>query len=376
MPPEEVTVAPAIGCPASSDTTPRTVTPRGFRNSAALSPATISSFAGPFNARPLAPPNIPNCGLYMLEPYDPHKMPVLMVHGFWSSLMTWMEMFNDLRGSRVIRDHYQFWFYLYPTGPPYWFTASHLRQQLAEARQALDPNHSAATMDQTVLVGHSMGGLMATMQTIESGNDLWKLVSREPPERIVCVPATLNSLSQTFFFSPNPSIRRVVTIATPHNGSNFSNVATQWLGRKLINLPEELLENRDRLFEQNPNVFPENGLLSITTSVEALGPSSPAWKFLATAPRAPWVRYHNIIGSLEEAKLLGAVAGKSDGIVKVESARIPYAESEIIVPSEHTQVHRQPAAILEVRRILLQHLSEMRASHQLVNRYGLISQRE
>ena len=32
----------------------------------------------------------------MVEPFDPHKIPVLMVHGLWSSPMTWMEMFNDL----------------------------------------------------------------------------------------------------------------------------------------------------------------------------------------------------------------------------------------------------------------------------------------
>ena len=36
-------------------------------------------------------------GLYMLEPFDPNKIPVVMVHGLWSSPMTWMEMFNDLR---------------------------------------------------------------------------------------------------------------------------------------------------------------------------------------------------------------------------------------------------------------------------------------
>ena len=36
-------------------------------------------------------------GLYMVEPYDPDKIPVLLVHGLWSSPMTWMEMFNDLR---------------------------------------------------------------------------------------------------------------------------------------------------------------------------------------------------------------------------------------------------------------------------------------
>ena len=55
-------------------------------------------------------------GLYMLEPYEPGKIPVLMVHGLWSSPLTWMEMFNDLRSNPEIRQNYQFWFYEYPSG--------------------------------------------------------------------------------------------------------------------------------------------------------------------------------------------------------------------------------------------------------------------
>jgi len=31
-------------------------------------------------------------------------------------------MFNDLRGMKEIRDNYQFWFYMYPTGQPFWIS--------------------------------------------------------------------------------------------------------------------------------------------------------------------------------------------------------------------------------------------------------------
>ena len=78
-------------------------------------------------------------GLYMVQPYEPGKIPVLMVHGLWSSPMTWMEMFNDLRSQREIRDRYQFWFYLYPTGQPFWLsgaTAPRSRARSQNARSA------------------------------------------------------------------------------------------------------------------------------------------------------------------------------------------------------------------------------------------------
>jgi hypothetical protein len=46
-------------------------------------------------------------------------------------------------------------------------------------------------------------------------------------------------------------------------------------------------------------------------------------------------------------------------VVKYESARLEEAESELVVRSGHS-VQVTPAAINEVRRILLQHLQEAR----------------
>ena len=58
-------------------------------------------------------------GMYMLEPYDPTKIPVVMVHGLWSSPATWVHMFTDLRANQDIRENCQFWFYSYPTAQPF-----------------------------------------------------------------------------------------------------------------------------------------------------------------------------------------------------------------------------------------------------------------
>ena len=187
-------------------------------------------------------PPRPVMGLYMVQPYEPGKIPVLMVHGLWSSPMTWMEMFNDLRSLPAIRDRYQFWFYLYPSSQPFWLSAAQLRRDLAQARRTLDPDHREPALDQMVLIGHSMGGLVARLQTYQSGDDYWRLVSSEPLSRDSRpTPKQLRELREMFFFQPSPSIRRVVTIATPFRGSKFSNQTTQWLLDKLIH-PERLLD--------------------------------------------------------------------------------------------------------------------------------------
>jgi len=302
-------------------------------------------------------------GLYMLEAYQPGKIPVLMVHGLWSSPVTWMEMFNDLRSDPEIRNYYQFWFYLYPTGEPFWFSAAQMRQDLAHARQVLDPHHQQPALDQMVLVGHSMGGLVAKLQTVESGADFWKIVTDQPFERLHAGKEVRDGLAATFFFEPNPSIRRVVTIATPHRGSRFSNDLTRWLGRKLISMPARIMQGRQAVLRQNPGYFHASTLLTINTSIDSLATGSPFLPVLLTAKTAPWVTYHNIIGKQAKPSFLMRLAGEEegDGVVSLASARLDTAESQIVVQADHSHIQRHPRTILEVRRILQEHLRKLRA---------------
>ncbi|MCR4411249.1 MAG: alpha/beta fold hydrolase [Thermoguttaceae bacterium] len=301
----------------------------------------------------------PVAGLYMVQPYEPGKIPVLLVHGLWSSPMTWMQMFNDLRSCPEIRNRYQFWFYLYPTAQPFWISAAQLRHDLAEARQTLDPEHREPALDQMVLVGHSMGGLVSRLQTLQSGQDFWNLVSDKPFEQVRADPEIRSRLYQCFFFEPNPSVRRVITLGTPHRGSSFSNETTQWLAARLIRLPQMLLQSQQALFRENRDLFGPGSLLRIETSIDSLSPRAPIFSAMIAARRAPWVRYHNVIGVLPQQGFLSDWAPNGDGVVSYESARMDDVASELVVPADHTSVHSHPLAVLEVRRILLEHLAEL-----------------
>lgn len=302
----------------------------------------------------------PAMGMYMVQPYEPGKIPVLLVHGLWSSPMTWMQMFNDLRSEPDIRAHYQFWFYLYPTAQPFWVSAAQLRRDLAEMRQVLDPQHREPALDQMVLVGHSMGGLVAKLQTLNSGPDFWNLASHLPLEQVRAEPETREKLRETFFFQPNPGIRRVVTIATPHHGSTFSNQTTQYLLDKLIH-PDFLVNAQEKLFRDNKDLLFGGSLLKINTSIDSLAPNTPIFSLMLMPRSLPWVKYHNIIGVVPAKWWLSRLIGPSDGVVAESSARVDGVASELIVNADHMQVHCHPAAVLEVRRILLEHLGELRA---------------
>ena len=309
-------------------------------------------------------------GLYMLEPYDPDRIPVLMVHGLWSSPMTWMDMFNDLRSFPEIRERYQFWFYLYPSGQPFWNSATELRRDLQDLRIAFDPKHKDKMMDQMVLVGHSMGGLVSRLQTIESGDDFWRSVSYESAgtaeealRKIRGPEAERHKLVSTLFFKPNQSIRRVVTIGTPHRGSDFANDYTRWLARKFIKLPTMAVMTGNRLVSENRNLFRDTDLLTVSNAIDSLAPESPIFPVMLKAKSSPNVKYHNIVGITGSS----FTSGSGDGVVGFQSATMDDVESELVVDALHTNIHMISKTIFEVRRILLEHLHDVDSGNRLAH---------
>jgi hypothetical protein len=161
-------------------------------------------------------------GLYMLHPYQPGKIPRRPDPRVWSSPRAWIQAINELRGDPTLRDRYQFWIFLYPTGNPLTASAATLREALSEVRQTIDPRAADPALDQMVLVGHSMGGLLSKMMLLDSGEALWSLVSTRPFADLRATPQQRNLLRRLYFFEPQPSVRRVVFISTPHRGSDWA----------------------------------------------------------------------------------------------------------------------------------------------------------
>ena len=297
-------------------------------------------------------------GFYMLEPFDPEKIPVIMVHGLWSNPVTWMKMFNDLNSNPWIRKNYQFWFYMYPTGQPFWISATEMREDLKQLRRDVDPGNESEAMKELVLVGHSMGGLLSRMQTISSGNSFWELVSDYPLEEMTGSEETKAKIRQLVYFQSDPNIKKVVTIATPHRGSKYANNLTRWLSHKVFTLPTDWTQSMEEFLRDNRQRLKTDKKIMIPTSVDSLASDSPFISALADAKASPQVEFHNIFGNVTTSKFLDTIGRKEpgDGVVSIESAQLPDAMSSVEVPSEHVDVHRHPQAILEVKRILLENL--------------------
>jgi hypothetical protein len=162
-----------------------------------------------------------------------------------------------------------------------------------------------------------------------------------------------------FFFAANPSVRRIVTIGTPHRGSRFSNEFTRYLAQRLITLPTVVTARLAELRRENPGFFSDTKMLDTATSIDSLAPDSPVLPVLLAAQRPTWVPFHNIVGRLPSNDWQTRLFGDGDGVVPYESAHLDYADTEIEVPAEHSAVHRHPQTILQVREILRQHLHDL-----------------
>lgn len=297
-------------------------------------------------------------GLYMLQPYQPDRIPVLMVHGLLSSPMTWMEALNDLRAMPEIRDRYQFWFYLYPTGESFWESAADLREELAGMRRILDPQQQNGELDQMVVIGHSMGGLISRLLTLEGGDEYWNAVAQVDFGEARIEPDTKEHFARAFYFEEVPGIRRVITIASPHRGSGVETHVFRDMLRRVVTLPDRGRAAARQVIADD-KVFRHRRSVPVT-SLDSLAPNSEILQVMAEAPVSADVIYHNIVGIADEAGLTSAAAREEgDGLVSFASAHRDDVESEIVVQATHTVAHRHPLAILELRRILLEHLRDV-----------------
>ncbi len=330
-----------------------------FLTQLGLDAVTLTGFLRPDKVQGLS-------GIYMLEPYQPGKVPVVFVHGLLSSPMTWAPLFNDLRADPYLRERFQFWFYLYPTANPYLATAADLRDALARLRAEL----GGAAPDDMVLVGHSMGGLVSKLLTVDSGDDFWRLVSDRPLDELEASDEARQALARVFHFERQPCVSRVVFLGTPHRGSKLSPSLPARVARRFIRLPKNVLGVMRDVVAANPDSLHGLHPDRAPTSLDLLAPGAPALEVLAERPPPPGVHYHSVIGVAPPSPFVWAAkwlagAGRceeGDGVVPYGSARLDDADSELVVPAEHMEVHHHPQAVQEVRRILLEHAKAREAA--------------
>ena len=282
-------------------------------------------------------------GLYFLQPYDPDRIPLVFVHGLFSTPFDWAQTINGLQADPEIRKHYQFWVFGYPTGNPILYSAFRLREELAKVDK-LYPNHRPY-----VVVGHSMGGMLTRMQVITVTKSMWEKGLGETAKKIFRENSSDSLLVRATTFQANPRIKRVVFICTPHRGSEMASSGLGRFGTSLIALPLNIASAITDTLSSAELVQLTGSSKRLPNSITGLKPSNPALPVINEARIS--VPYHSIIGDRGKDHCPDC----TDGVVPYWSSHLDGAQSEVIVPGPHGACEL-PQTIAELDRILRLHL--------------------
>ncbi len=289
--------------------------------------------------------------LNFLEPYQPGKTPVVLIHGLFSDPLSWADLVNDLRATPGFAEQYQIWYFRYPSGQGFLQSAAVLRRELRAAVDQLDPNRGDTELRRIVLVGHSMGGLIAKLQVTHSDDQVWRRLANRRLDEIVATDEARALLAETCFFEPVPDVARVIFIATPHAGSLASSGLVGRGASLLVEPSPEQAAIHDQLVRDNPGVFNPEFEERLPTSIDMLESRSPLLAAMRHMRIRPGVRLHNIIGVSHPVSL----DGPSDGVVSIPSAWHPGCQSVLAVGTKHAQMHRSISTSAELLRILAGH---------------------
>lgn len=217
--------------------------------------------------------------LFMLEPYNPNKRVIIMMHGLASSPETWIGLTNDIFNDPKLRENFQVWQIFYPTNIPMLENRYQIYDLIETAFKEVDPKQQDVASQHSVLIGHSMGGVIGRL--LVSNDDLTPKV-----ESLVANYSRLNDFSSSyaefvrnarnqalkdrFKLKALPQVDRAIFISSPFRGTDY---ADRWFTRSLrriISLPTGFIRtvygNLNSLFTEgvvsnNPvaQLFLENG---------------------------------------------------------------------------------------------------------------------
>jgi pimeloyl-ACP methyl ester carboxylesterase len=287
--------------------------------------------------------------LSRLRPYHDDRIPLLLVHGLLDTPATWVPMVNALRTDPVLRKKYQIWYYSYPSGYPYPYSAALLRKELDRVREVF-PNHKPI-----VYIGHSMGGMIGRLMATDSGGEIWDAYFHEPVENVRMPTREKKLMKDMLIFPARSDISRAIFICSPHRGAKLAGNWVGKLGRRLVRVPQTMIEIGDAI--SKVVTFSEGGLAyeSLPTSIDTLTETNTFVKTVDRLPLNPRIPFHSIIGDRGKANAKLNPRVGSDGFVAYTSSHLDGAASERIIPSNHSG-HQHPDGISEVIRILHLHL--------------------
>ena len=355
--------------------------------------------------------NLPK--LFMLEPYDPDKRVLIMIHGLASSPATWVNLTNDIFNDNKLRDNYQVWQIFYPTNLPILENRYQIQKLLTATYRQTDPSGQNRASKNSVIISHSMGAIISRMMLSDDNlasklnvfedKDLLTNANKREIERSLTKAFGSDELSMRFKLQTLPQVDTAVFLSAPFQGTDY---ADRWFTRalrRIIYLPlsvvKTVTDNLATIATQGELANNPLGALYLQNGASQLSNKSSFIQLTKDITINERITFHSIIANNdsditqglaqmqpngakidlskaletdnndnEDEPLVAAVTVNgdisqalterlSDGIVPYNSAHLDGAASETVISGGHS-IQANPQTILTLRRILHHQLEQ------------------
>ncbi|MBE8608693.1 alpha/beta hydrolase [Psychrobacter sp. FME2] len=249
--------------------------------------------------------------LFMLEPYDPNKRVLIMLHGLASSPATWVNLTNDILNDDKLRDNYQVWQIFYPTNLPILENRYQIQQLINSTYEQTDPKGQNRASKNSVIISHSMGAIIARMMLSDENlvDDLDRLddqnVLSDSEKRKIrdALKASFgeDQLKERFELKALPQVDTAVFLSAPFRGTDY---ADRWFTRALrrivylpVGLVKTVTDNLATIATQGDLAQNPLGALYLQNGASQLSDKSSFIQLTKDITINDRVTYHSIIAN-------------------------------------------------------------------------------
>ena len=289
--------------------------------------------------------------LFMLEPYDPDKRVVIMLHGLASSPATWVNLTNDILNDEKLRDNYQVWQIFYPTNLPILENRYQIQRLINTAYENTDPDRQNRASNHSVIISHSMGAVIARMMLsdenliddLETLDDQDILSDSEKQQIRNALTASFGEeeLKKRFELQALPQVDTAVFLSAPFRGTDY---ADRWFTRalrRIVYLPVGLVKTfTDNLatiatkgdLAQNPL-----GALYLQNGASQLSDKSSFIELTKDIQINDRVTYHSIIANNDADITQGLAQAQPNG-AKIDLSQATQESSDNIASTSDNEI--------------------------------------
>ncbi|WP_435980313.1 esterase/lipase family protein [Psychrobacter sp. DM4] len=266
--------------------------------------------------------------LFMLEPYDPDKRVLIMLHGLASSPATWVNLTNDILNDDKLRDNYQVWQIFYPTNLPIIENRYQIQRLISSTYEQTDPTEQNRASKNSVIVSHSMGALIARMMLSDENlvddldrlDDENKLSVSEKTKIRNALKQSLGEeqLKERFELHALAQVDTAVFLSAPFRGTDY---ADRWFTRALrrvVYLPVGLVKtvtgNLATIATQGDLAQNPLGALYLQNGASQLSDKSSFIQLTKDIKIKEGITYHSIIANNDSDITQGLAQAQPDGV--------------------------------------------------------------